>query len=183
MSSILTPRKEAAPLRYFVHHSRVAAVALAFNLSCSLSIRLPNAGAEGSRRFMDRSPQLVGAGPTGCHPRSCGGRERGSRAGAPVNRTQASALPLLVVQLSSVHPSRLPASQTRPRMRSLPPQQQVFFVCASTASCACFGLLSQASCCYAIGHTVVTPLRSSCTRVPLRSGPLDDISSRSNLVS
>jgi hypothetical protein len=49
-------------------------------------------------------------------------------AGAPVNRTQASALPLLVVQLSSVHPSRLPASQTRPRMRSLPPQQQVFFV-------------------------------------------------------
>jgi hypothetical protein len=56
-SLILAPRKEAAPLMYFVHHSRVAAVARAFNRDCTLSMRLSSAGAEGSRRFIDRSLQ------------------------------------------------------------------------------------------------------------------------------
>jgi hypothetical protein len=99
ISSMLAPRKEAAPLRFFVHHSRVAADARAFNRCCSLAIRPPSAGAEGWRRFIDRSLQLVGAAPTGCHPRSCDARERGGRSWASVERTQASASPLLVGQL------------------------------------------------------------------------------------
>jgi hypothetical protein len=56
-SLILAPRKQAAPLRYFVHHSRVAAVARALNRDCTLSMRLSSAGAEGSRMFIDRSLQ------------------------------------------------------------------------------------------------------------------------------
>ena len=56
-SLILAPRKEAAPLRYFVHHSRVAVVARAFNRDCTLSMRPSSAGAEGSRRFIDHSLQ------------------------------------------------------------------------------------------------------------------------------
>src|SRR5829696_9385566 len=58
-SPILTPRKEAAPLRYFVHHSRVAAVARAFKRDCNLSMRSSSAGADGLRRFIDRSLQMV----------------------------------------------------------------------------------------------------------------------------
>ena len=56
-SLVLAPPKEVAPLRYFVHHSRVAAVARAFNRDCTLSMSLSSAGAEGSRRFIDRSLQ------------------------------------------------------------------------------------------------------------------------------
>src|SRR3712207_2308076 len=58
-SPILTPRKEAAPLRYLVHHSRVAAVASSFSRNCNLSMRPSNVGADGSRGFIDGSLQSL----------------------------------------------------------------------------------------------------------------------------
>src|SRR5918998_5852625 len=54
-SPILTPRKEAEPLRYLVHHSRVVAVARAFKRNCSLSMRSSSTGTEELGRFIDRS--------------------------------------------------------------------------------------------------------------------------------
>src|SRR3712207_4001212 len=79
-SPILTPRKEAVPLRYLVHHSRVSSVAYTLSRNCSLSLRPSSAGEEGSGRFIDRHLlQLDRAVPTGCHPPKLGGRERGDR--------------------------------------------------------------------------------------------------------
>src|SRR5918997_2205661 len=113
-SPILTPRKEAAPLRYFVHHWRVAAVARAFRRNCNLSMRPSSAGAEALERFIGRSLQLFRATLTGCCQRARDGRERDGQSWSSVGQQMFQSLPLLVGQPFSAHPSRLPALQTRP---------------------------------------------------------------------
>ncbi|CAA9405480.1 MAG: hypothetical protein AVDCRST_MAG55-907 [uncultured Rubrobacteraceae bacterium] len=55
----LQRRKEAAPLRYFVHHSRLAAVARALKRNCNRSRRSSSSGTYGLQKFMNRSPQLL----------------------------------------------------------------------------------------------------------------------------